>query len=168
MANKHIAPFLDAVLVHLYKAQADDEQKVSTISRLCQELIKTPKSRVFIHHEWFISALEICIRESCWNLGPNYISRIRTCRILFASQPQINERMALHDVPRCLNGRCLLGIGDGPKPNRAFGIGTDWSILWNFNFQRLEVFGMRCGVSDFDSKIQFSGQIIGTSHKWWV
>lgn len=39
VANKHIAPFLDAVLVHLYKAQGDDDQKVSTISRLCASMV---------------------------------------------------------------------------------------------------------------------------------
>ena len=63
VANKHIAPFLDAVLVHLYKAQGDDDQKVSTISRLCQELIKNGDPNVevvvvvVVHHEWFTKFL---------------------------------------------------------------------------------------------------------------
>ncbi|CAK9015368.1 Dynein axonemal assembly factor 5 (HEAT repeat-containing protein 2) [Durusdinium trenchii] len=39
IANRHIAPFLDAVLVHLYKAQADDDQKVSIISRSCASMV---------------------------------------------------------------------------------------------------------------------------------
>eukprot|EP00913_Durusdinium_trenchii_P029360 g27525.t1 len=49
IANRHIAPFLDAVLVHLYKAsgprgcdpspRADDDQKVSIISRSCASMV---------------------------------------------------------------------------------------------------------------------------------
>ncbi|CAE7658796.1 Dnaaf5, partial [Symbiodinium pilosum] len=39
IANQQIAPFLDAVLVHLYKAQADDDQKVAKASLLCASMV---------------------------------------------------------------------------------------------------------------------------------
>eukprot|EP00930_Biecheleria_cincta_P036302 TRINITY_DN24905_c0_g1_i1.p1 TRINITY_DN24905_c0_g1~~TRINITY_DN24905_c0_g1_i1.p1 ORF type:complete len:945 (-),score=179.29 TRINITY_DN24905_c0_g1_i1:397-3231(-) len=39
LANRQVAPFLDAVLVHLYKALADDEPIVSSISSQCVGLV---------------------------------------------------------------------------------------------------------------------------------
>ncbi|CAJ1377289.1 unnamed protein product [Effrenium voratum] len=41
IANKQIAPYLDAVLVHMYKAQADDDSKVSQTSLLCASMVGT-------------------------------------------------------------------------------------------------------------------------------
>jgi len=39
ITNQQVAPFLDGVLVHLYKAQADDDQKVAKAALLCASMV---------------------------------------------------------------------------------------------------------------------------------
>merc|ERR1719183_454649 len=41
LVNREVSPFLDSVLVHLYKASADDEKAVGEIALQCAEMLGT-------------------------------------------------------------------------------------------------------------------------------